>query len=112
MFAIIVVKEFVMMKLNRQIGYVGSESKIDAKVIQEKKSEQIVIDDIPLLINTKSKKIISWIKSHPAIKWSLICKNVGIDKGNFQRILKSEKPNIKIEHIIKLEKELKKYGYE
>lgn len=100
------------MRLNRQIGYIKPKENIGVKNFEEKKSEQIGIDELPNLIKTKSKKITTWIKSHPAIKWSLICKNIGIDKGNFQKTLKSENPSIKIENIIKLEKELKKYGYE
>ena len=96
------------MKLNRQIGYTkGSEDRIEAIL-----NEPTIIEEIPNFIKLKSQKITSWIKSHPAIKWSFICKIVGIDKGNFQKILKSENPSIKIENIIKLEKELKKYGYE
>ena len=100
------------MKLNRQIGYIKQEPDLDMKIMQDKKQDNLVIDDVPDLIKNKSKKITTWINSHPAIKWSLVCKNVGIDKGNFQKILKSENPSIKIENIIKLEKELKKYGYE
>jgi len=100
------------MKLNRQIGYVKPELKSDTISVENKKSNEINIDDILGIAKNKSKKIVLWIKSHPAIKWSVICKNVGIDKGNFQKILKSEDPSIKIENIIKLEKELKKYGYE
>ena len=100
------------MKLNRQIGYIKQEPDLDMKIMQDEKQDNLVIDDVPDLIKNKSKKITTWINSHPAIKWSLVCKNVGIDKGNFQKILKSENPSIKIENIIKLEKELKKYGYE
>lgn len=100
------------MKLNRQIGYVKPKESDEIKAIELPKSNEIKIDELPNLIRLKSKKIVSWINSHPAIKWSLICKNVGIDKGNFHKILKSDKPSIKIENIVKLEKELKKYGYE
>jgi hypothetical protein len=100
------------MKLNRQIGYVKQNGNDEIKSIELTKSNEIKIDELPNLIKLKSKKIIGWINSHPAIKWSLICKDVGIDKGNFHKILKSENPSIKIENIIKLEKELKKYGYE
>jgi hypothetical protein len=99
-------------RLNRQIGYIKPKESLDLKISQEVKFEEITVSEIPDLIKLKSKKITSWIKSHPAIKWSFICKSVGIDKGNFQKILKSDSPIIKIENIIKLEKELKKYGYE
>ncbi len=100
------------MKINRQIGYIKEKEVVEIKDSNDNELGQIKIDDLPEIIKTKSKKITSWIKSHPAIKWSLICKNVGIDKGNFQKVLKSESPSIKIENIVKLEKELKKYGYE
>lgn len=99
------------MKINRQIGYVKEKEVIETIQSNSNELGQIKIEDLPEIIKTKSKKITDWIKSHPAIKWSLICKNVGIDKGNFQKVLKSDSPSIKIENIIKLEKELKKYGY-
>ena len=99
----------MVMKLNRQIGYVKEELKKDLK---GEGISKIEINEIPNLIKVKSKKITDWIKSHPAIKWTIICEMVNIDKGNFHRILKSENPKIKIEDIIKLEKELKQYGYE
>ena len=100
------------MKLNRQIGYIKPKESNETTLAEPKKIDEIKIDDLPNLIKLKSKRITNWINSHPAIKWSVICKNVGIDKGNFQKTLKSENPSIKIENIVKLEKELKKYGYE
>lgn len=100
------------MKLNRQIAYIKTAEDNKPKAQDENQSEQISIDELPGIIKLKSKKITTWIKSHPAIKWTLICKNAGVDKGNFQKVLKSEAPSIKIENIIKLERELKKYGYE
>lgn len=100
------------MKLNRQIGYIKPKESDETRPIELPKFDETKIDELPNLIKLKSKSITSWINSHPAIKWTLICKNLGIDKGNFHKILKSENPSIKIENIIKLEKELKKYGYE
>ena len=113
--SIVVIKKNKKMRLSRQIGYVKSEEKIEEKIesnpIQEKTIENLNPEDVSEFIKTRSKKIVNWIVSHPAIKWSIICKNAGIDKGNFQRILKSKNPSIKIDNILKLETELKKYGY-
>jgi hypothetical protein len=98
------------MELKRRIGYIKQDLEIE--LISKKDSHGLEIEGILLTIESRSKKITEWINSHPAIKWSVICKNAGIDKGNFQRILKSKNPIIKIENIVKLERELKKYGYE
>jgi hypothetical protein len=96
--------------MSREIMYKNPE--LTKSPEKTETQESLRLEDLYKLVEVKSKKIVNWIKSHPAIKWSLICKSAGIDKGNFQRTLKSEKPKIKIEHIIKLEKELKQYGYE
>jgi hypothetical protein len=100
------------MKLNRQIGYLKAAENDETSLLDQQNLDEVKIDELQNLIKLKSKKITSWINSHPAIKWSLICKDVGIDKGNFHKILKSAIPLIKIENILKLEKELKKYGYQ
>ena len=77
---------------------------------------EVATDDFDILkfkesVYFRSKKIVDWLNANPVIKWSLICKELGIDRANFHKILKSEKPSIKPENIIKLENELKKYGY-
>lgn len=59
----------------------------------------------------QSKKVATWITTHPEFKWSAMCKKLKIDKGNFQRSLKADPPNIKQEYIIKIETFLKNYGY-
>lgn len=56
--------------------------------------------------------MINWINSHPFFKWSAMCKEIGIDKGNFQRILKSKSsPKISQEKVDKILIIIKKYGY-
>jgi hypothetical protein len=59
----------------------------------------------------QSKKVAQWIATHPEFKWSAMCKKLKIDKGNFQRSLKANPPNIKQEYITKIETFLKQYGY-
>jgi hypothetical protein len=36
---------------------------------------------------------------------------MGLDKGNFQKMLKKDKISIALDYIIKIEIELKKYGF-
>jgi hypothetical protein len=113
-----------MEPLKRKIGYVKPE----VQNIPQKVGEKSIIEEaIPAIISAtkaeveiqaliqaekdRPKKIVSWIKLHPEFKWSAMCKKVGIDKGNFQRILTSKDPVIKLELIPKIEEILKKYGY-
>lgn len=69
------------------------------------------VKDIIELQKTVSKKITKWIKDHPDFKWTRMCKSVGIDKGSFSRIINSEEPVFKLEHIPLIENKIKEYGY-
>ena len=40
-----------------------------------------------------------------------MCSEIGIDKGNFQKMLKKGKISVALDYIIKIELELKKYGF-
>lgn len=102
-------------KMKRIIGYTGEplasvRKKVAAPVVEIKE----VPVGVPAIIAgelSKVKKITEWINSHPEFKWGVMCNKIGIDKGNFQRTLKSEDPKIKIEFIGKIEDFLKEYGY-
>lgn len=99
-------------KLKRQIGYIPSSV---IKPVEKKLTEtkDTVTDIVELLKNEKKKavKIVEWINSHKEFKWGGMCSELKIDRGNFQRILKSKSPSIKIEHVSKIESFLTKYGY-
>lgn len=58
------------------------------------------------------KSIISWIKAHPLFKWSAMCKDIGLDYGNFHRTMSTGYPTLKEPVIKKITKILSKYGYE
>lgn len=113
--------------LNRQIGYI--KPKVNnttpkevaplpklTKEIKENvhKATEVSVDILKILEvqKTKSLKIVKWINGHKKFKWGTMCLELGIDKGNFQRVLKSNAPEIKLELIPKIEENLKQYGYE
>ena len=101
------------MSLNRKIGYLKTEvvEKEDIIIPNNVKIENLKTEDIENFIYIKSKKIVDWIKDKPAIKWTVICKNSGVEPANFNRALKSGKPKLSLTSISKLESELAKYGY-
>jgi len=102
-------------KLKRVIGFKRNEIKIEPKhekeQVQDIHSISIDIDAVLSEQLKKSIKITKWINSHPEFKWGVMCNKVGIDKGNFQRTLKTQEPKIKIEFISKIVDFLKNYGY-
>ena len=100
-----------MDKLKREIVYKKQEVSEPRQDSVEPKANEVDLLQINNLLVSKSRNIVEWIKSHPAIKWSVICDGAGINKSNFCKALKSDTPKLKAEHIIKLEKELKSYGY-
>jgi methylphosphotriester-DNA--protein-cysteine methyltransferase len=59
----------------------------------------------------KSAKILAFIKERPYLNMSGICKEVGMDKGNFSRVRKAENGIIPAKYIQKFEQSLKRYGY-
>jgi len=110
-------------KLKRVIGYIPSTTSI-RPVVEKKQSEpkrdaitevlaenKVDISDIPKVVKFKSKQIVNWIEGHKEFKWSAMCKELKIDKSNFQRVIKSDTPEIKIDYIPKIENFLKRYGY-
>lgn len=96
-----------MDKLKRQIGYIPPEKKITPQTPVEKPATAQSIIEVG-----DALKITTWINTHPEFKWAAMCKKVGVSKGNFHRILQSENPNIKPEHIAQIKLILKEYGYE
>lgn len=56
--------------------------------------------------------VVDWINTHPLFKWSGMCLKLGIDKGNFGRLLKSPKPELKVEVLNKVVEFLREYRFE
>lgn len=107
-------------KMKRVVGYVAPKVEKKESVIKAQKMEDVLAEPVKSQINVseiiaseieKAPKIVKWINDHPAFKWGVMCSELGIDRGNFQRTLNSEKIKIKIEFIAPIEEYLKKYGY-
>lgn len=64
-----------------------------------------------LTAEERAKKIIDWIKTHPEFKWSSMCIKLGMDKGNFQRVIGSQVPKIKEVNLGPIEKFIANYGF-
>ena len=99
-------------KLARQIGYKKQESdkkQPDNPKVKTKKSAE------PVLVVEKkdvcAEDVIAWIKAHPLIKHSSMCKLIGTDPGNFTRTICSEKPIIKQDVLAKIVEVIKDYGF-
>ncbi len=111
-------------KLNRTIGYKPNKSVTVSKSESPKKepsvsetpkensSEPINVLAIIEAEKAKAKKIVQWINDHKEFKWGGMCTKLKIDRGNFQRVLKSDEPSIKVENIILIEEFLTEYGYD
>lgn len=87
------------------------EVKINPEVIVSSIGTTVNISEVISVELGKVEKIVKWINEHPEFKWGVMCNKIGIDKGNFQRTLKSDTPKIKIEFIPKIETFLINYGY-
>ena len=80
------------------------------------KTPKLVIGDgKKTLINTsvsvyKNESLTEWLKSHPLVNISALCREAGINRSNFDKSLKMG--IISQKHEIKLIQILKKYGYE
>ena len=75
----------------------------------------VIGDGKKILINTsvsvsKKENLIEWIKTHPLVNISALCREAGINRSNFDKSLKMGL--ISPKHEIKLVNILKKYGYE
>lgn len=86
----------------------GGSVKIDT-------SPKLVTDnEKKVLINTsvsvyKEESLIEWLKSHPLVNISALCREAGINRSNFDKSLKMG--IISPKHENKLVKILKNYGY-
>ena len=60
--------------------------------------------------NAESNNLIDWLKSHPLVNFSALCREAGINRSNFDKSLKMG--TISPKHQNKLVKILKNYGYE
>jgi len=122
---ILVVMLLMDKKLKRIIGYKPNSSvqnknkdtspthelKTEVPITNLAPTQEINVLDVITVELKKTEKVIKWINTHPEFKWGVMCNKIGIDKGNFQRTLKSANPKIKIEFIPKIIDFLKKYGY-
>lgn len=63
-------------------------------------------------MSDKSNEIKAWFKEHPFFKIAPLCSAIGLDKGNFTRIINSANQHIPEKHISKIEEVLKNYGYQ
>lgn len=106
--------------MKRVVLFDRSKSTVRPAVLKEKKDEvdipiknepQTDTSSVIIAELAKSPKITKWINDHPLFKWGTMCDSLGIDKGNFHRILNSKEPKIKIELISPIENILKDYGY-
>lgn len=106
-----------MKRLARTIGYVKPELRkgdlqpeIESPKGEPNNSKPNLLELVEIQ-KAKSLKIAKWINEHKEFKWGLMCTDLKIDRGNFQRTLKKEQPIIKVELIPEIEKFLKTYGY-
>lgn len=97
-----------MQTTNRIIGYIKPK---ETEIIKKEVSIAINISDLINAEYAKIEKIKHWLNTHKMFKYTMMCKKIGIDKGNFKRELDKLNPKIKIELISKIENELKNYGY-
>jgi len=81
-----------MEKLSRQIGFV-----------KPKNAE--------FNPSVKEQDIVDWINTHNKFKWSKMCLEIGIDKGNFQRMLKKGKITLSDEKIKQIKLSIGEYGW-
>jgi hypothetical protein len=71
-------------------------------------------DEKKVLINTtvsvyKNESLVEWLKSHPLVNISALCREASINRSNFDKSLKMG--IISPKHENKLVKILKNYGY-
>lgn len=98
--------------LKREIGY--KPEKTTKKATTTPVVSKLEVKNTPVVVEeakSKAKEITTWLKSHPFFAWGRMCVALGIDKGNFQKILNSEKPSMSENNITKIENALKNYGY-
>lgn len=100
--------------MKRQIGYIPSAKKpiLIEKVSEERKDvpKESPIAKVELTEEMRSKKIFEWLSERPLISVNGICEAVKTDTSNFFKAKRLGKP-LKQELLLKLEKELKLYGY-
>lgn len=100
--------------LKRQIGY-KKESAKKTTQLPPPSFRPSVKNNEPCLHGIDkeptAKEIVTWLKSHTMFKWSALCEEVGIDKGNFHRTMNNENPTIKPGVISRMLPHLKEYGF-
>lgn len=112
-------------KLNRQIGYLPKKenSCMEAakKATESPSFKAAAKSKAPIRtpkISPETPKrelttqiVVNWIKNHPMFAWTRMCDEIGLDKGNFSRVL-AGKLQISPENLIKIKNILRRYGFE
>lgn len=65
---------------------------------------------LPPVKGDQSQSLAEWLRCHPLINISALCREAGINRSNFDKSLKMGL--ISQKHEIKLNKILKQYGYD
>lgn len=55
--------------------------------------------------------IVKWLNEHPYLSQNALCKEVGIDRGNFFRTVKTGLPALREDVIKKIVKVISRYGF-
>lgn len=102
--------------LKRQIGYKAAKSapKPTEKPSLKQKAENIVgvaKKEVPVISSVTPQDVVDWIIAHPLFKWSGMCRELGMNKGNFAVVIHSRVPKIKPEVLGKIIPVLTEYGF-
>jgi len=87
----------------------GGSVKIDTspKLVMDNEKKIGINTSVPV---HKNESLVEWLKSHPLINISALCREAGINRSNFDKSIKMG--FISPKHENKLVKILKNYGYE
>lgn len=107
--------------LKRKIGFVKPAAKNSApakkrtEVVKTKPQKTVklapAVEEVKKGADDLSEKIVSWLNSHPLFKSGGLALQLGLDKNNFYRTMRSERPKISPEIASKIEAIIKNYGY-
>ena len=86
----------------------GGSVKIDTSPKLARDNEKKVLINTSVSVY-KEESLVEWLKSHPLVNISALCREAGINRSNFDKSLKMG--IISPKHENKLVKILKNYGY-
>lgn len=105
--------------LNRRILFDKKSGEV-ADIPEKKKKQPVPPKEAPKVPpapqerpvrGNQSQKIVKWLKDHDLFKATAMAESIGIDRGNFSRLLNSENPTISDENQLKIISIIKRYGY-